>query len=233
MSIDPVLQLKDLSFGYGSAPDLINIERFSMARGESLFLRGPSGSGKSTLLGLIGGVLTPRAGQINLCSSEMSAMSSGARDQLRADHLGIIFQQFNLLPYLSSLQNCVLPCRFSAKRRARATQMAGGVEVAVKELAGGLGLTDADLKRPVGALSVGQQQRVAAVRALIGAPDLIIADEPTSALDHDNRGRFIELLNQQRQAFGSSLLFVSHDNSLAPHFDRAASLAALNQVKAM
>ena len=110
--------------------------------------------------------------------------------------------------------------------------MSGSVERAAKELALGLGLTGADLKRPVGALSVGQQQRAAAVRALIGAPDLIIADEPTSALDHDTRDRFIELLNQQRQAFGSSLLFVSHDRSLAAHFDRALTLASLNKGEA-
>ena len=231
MSIDPVLQLKDLSFGYAAGPEFIQIDSFEIAKGESLFLSGASGSGKSTLLGLIGGVLTPRKGQISLCDKPMGGLSAGARDQLRADHLGIIFQQFNLLPYLDGLQNCVLPCRFSAKRRARAVDMAGSAEEAAMALAGGLGLTQADLKRPVGALSVGQQQRVAAMRALIGAPDLIIADEPTSALDHDNRGRFIDLLNEQRQAFGSSLLFVSHDNSLAGHFDRAASLAQLNQAE--
>ena len=232
MSIDPVLRLKDLSFGYAEGLDLIQINSFEIAKGESLFLRGPSGSGKSTLLGLIGGVLTPRGGEVRLCGKSMGNLSAGARDQIRADHLGIIFQQFNLLPYLTSLQNCVLPCRFSARRSERAAQMSGSVEAAAKALAQRLGLSDADLKRPVGTLSVGQQQRVAAVRALIGAPDLIIADEPTSALDHDNRGRFIELLNQQRQAFGSSLLFVSHDKSLAAHFDRSASLAQLNRSEA-
>ena len=232
MSIEPVLKLNDLSFGYATGPDIIQIESFEIGKGESLFLRGPSGSGKSTLLGLIGGVLFPRAGEVRLCGTSMGELSAGARDQIRADHLGIIFQQFNLLPYLNTIQNCVLPCQFSKLRRARAVEMSGSVERAAKELALGLGLTGADLKRPVGALSVGQQQRAAAVRALIGAPDLIIADEPTSALDHDNRARFIELLNTQRAAFGSSLLFVSHDSSLVPQFDRSASLPELNQIGA-
>ena len=106
--------------------------------------------------------------------------------------------------------------------------MSGSVIEAARTLIMGLGLSEAQLKLSVGELSVGQQQRVAVARALIGGPDLIIADEPTSSLDHNNRDRFIDLLNSQRDVFGSSLLFVSHDNSLAPHFDRQDSLPDLN-----
>jgi len=123
----------------------------------------------------------------------------------------------------------VLPCRFSSLRKQRAIKMSGSVVDAAQKLVRGLGLADEHLSRPVGELSVGQQQRVAVARALIGGPDLIIADEPTSALDHNNRDRFIELLNQQRETFGSSLLFVSHDSTLASHFDRAESLTELNR----
>lgn len=225
MSTDPVLSLEDVTFGYAPGETLISIADFTIARGESVFLRGPSGSGKSTLLGLIGGVLDAREGRIALCGHEMTALSSSRRDALRVDHLGIIFQQFNLLPYLSVLGNIALPCRFSDARRARLSRPA---EAEAKRLVTALGLNEDDMDRPVRDLSVGQQQRVAVARALIGSPDLIIADEPTSALDHDNRDRFIELLNAQRADFNSSLLFVSHDMTLSRHFDRAIDLSELN-----
>jgi len=230
MNIDPVLQLGDLRFGYDPAQEIINIESFSIGAGESVFLQGPSGCGKSTLLGLIGGVLPAVTGLISICGQDITQLSAGQRDQLRADHIGIIFQQFNLLPYLSVLQNCVLPCRFSNLRKQRAEQASGSVSEAARELLIGLGLSEAQLTLNVSDLSVGQQQRVAVARALIGGPDLIIADEPTSSLDRNNRDRFIDLLNKQRGLFGSSLLFVTHDDSLAPHFDRQASLPDLNKV---
>ena len=229
MNTNFVLKLRDLEFGYDPEQRLINIDHFSIQKGESIFLRGPSGSGKSTLLGLIGGVLKPDKGSVSICGNKIVDISSGQRDQIRANHLGIIFQQFNLLPYLSVIQNCILPCRFSASRKKRAIDMSGSVTTAAQNLIKDLGLSEEHLGRPVGELSVGQQQRVAVARALIGGPDLIIADEPTSALDHDNRNRFIELLNVQRETFGSSLLFVSHDNTLAAHFDRSESLDELNQ----
>ena len=229
MSTNPVLQVRDLRFGYNPGQTLIDIGSFNIRKGESVFLRGPSGSGKSTLLGLIGGVLTPDTGSVAICGQDITEIPAGRRDQIRADHLGIIFQQFNLLPYLSIIQNCVLPCRFSTSRKQRAIERHETVIAAAKNLVRSLGLFEDHLSRPVGELSVGQQQRVAVARALIGGPDLIIADEPTSALDHNNRDKFIELLNSQREAFGSSLLFVSHDNTLAAHFDRAESLTNLNQ----
>jgi len=230
MNIDKVLSLEHLRFGYAPDQTIIDIESFDIASGESVFLRGPSGSGKSTLLGLIGGVLSPQAGRLSICGTELTKTSSAQRDKVRADHLGIIFQQFNLLPYLGVIQNCILPCRFSARRRERAIKADGSVKASASKLIRGLGLSNDLLERPVGELSVGQQQRVAVARALIGGPDLIIADEPTSALDHDNRDRFIELLNQSREEFGSALLFVSHDQTLATHFDRSVSLSELNQM---
>lgn len=229
MAADPVLALQTLRFGYDIDQTLIDIDQFSIQSGESVFLRGPSGSGKSTLLGLIGGVLKADQGQVSICGTDMTHIAPARRDQVRADHLGIIFQQFNLLPYLGVIQNCTLPCRFSAKRRDHAVENYGSVQRAAETLIRGLGLTDKELKRSVGELSVGQQQRVAVARALIGGPDLIIADEPTSALDHDNRDRFIDLLNEHRKSHGSSLLFVSHDQTLAAHFDRSVSLLEINQ----
>jgi len=229
MSIDNVLNLKNLHFGYTPEQTLIDIEHFSIQSGESVFLKGPSGSGKSTVLGLVGGVLTPRSGNLSICGSELTTISSAQKDKIRANHLGIIFQQFNLLPYIGVIQNIVLPCRFSTHRRDRAIEVSGSVTQAAKNLIRGLGLSNQELSRSVGELSVGQQQRVAVARALIGGPDLIIADEPTSALDHNNRDRFIELLNVSREQFGRSLLFVSHDQTLASHFDRSVSLTNLNK----
>lgn len=229
MTTEPVLALDNLSFGWTAETTLIAIDRFALAPGESLFLRGPSGSGKSTLLGLIGGVLTPRTGSIHIQGTDIVGQSSAARDRIRADHLGIIFQQFNLLPYLSVLGNVTLPCRFSKQRRARSRESYPSPAAEARALIESLGLPADILTAPVGELSVGQQQRVAVARALIGGPDLIIADEPTSALDADNRDRFIELLNSERQRFGTALLFVSHDGALAKHFDRKEDLPELNQ----
>lgn len=229
MSTNSVLDVRDLKFGYERAQVLLDIETFHISRGESVFLRGPSGSGKSTLLGLIGGVLKPQAGQVSICGTEITSLSAGRKDKLRADHLGIIFQQLNLLPYLNILQNVTLPTRFSKVRNMRASDEKSSIQNSAKDLILQLGLDEALLSRQVGKLSIGQQQRVAVARALIGGPDLIIADEPTSALDSDNRDRFIELLNTQRRRFDCSLLFVSHDLSLAKHFDRSLNLTELNK----
>lgn len=228
MSTETVLEISELKFGWDTHSLLLAIENFRIAKGESVFLKGPSGSGKSTLLGLIGGVIAPKSGKICIAGKNLSEASSSSRDQIRADHLGIIFQQFNLLPYLSVLGNITLPCRFSSQRRRASIKSHASPENEARALISALGLSEDVLAEPVAKLSVGQQQRVAVARALIGGPQLIIADEPTSALDEDNRDRFIELLNEQRLKFASSLLFVSHDSSLSKHFDRSVELDDLN-----
>lgn len=225
----PVLEVSDLTFSWDGKTDFIDVKHFEINPGESVFLRGPSGSGKSTLLGLLSGVLAPKSGLISINGQNIASASSSVRDKVRADSLGIIFQQFNLLPYLSVLGNVQLPCRFSKTRKARSKENHPFSEAEAKALLKGLGLPDDVINTPVANLSVGQQQRVAVARALIGAPDLIIADEPTSALDTENRDQFIELLNKQRQLFNTSLLFVSHDRELAKHFDRVVDLMELNK----
>ncbi|MHA7898617.1 MAG: ABC transporter ATP-binding protein [Henriciella sp.] len=223
------VRVSDLQFAWPGQPLLLDIKSFELKAGERLFLRGPSGSGKSTLLGLIAGVLEAQAGQIQVLEHQMTDLSGSRRDQVRADHLGVIFQMFNLVPYLSVVQNVVLPCRFSKRRMSEAKQNGGAEQEAIRLLAR-LGLDDQDLlSRTVTELSVGQQQRVAAARALIGNPALIIADEPTSALDADSRDRFIQLLSEEARKTGAALLFVSHDGGLAPLFDRAVDLSDLNQ----
>ncbi|MBA4289747.1 MAG: methionine ABC transporter ATP-binding protein [Pseudomonas sp.] len=225
-----LIQLSNLGFAWPGQPELLDIDAFTLQRGESLFLKGPSGSGKTTLLGLLGGVQKPDRGRIELLGQDLSQLSAGARDRFRVDHTGYVFQQFNLLPFLSVRENVELPCHFSKLRASRAVQRHGSVAEATRALLAHLGLQQAELlQRRAGELSIGQQQRVAAARALIGQPELVIADEPTSALDADAREAFLELLFAECRAAGSSLLFVSHDQSLAHLFDRSLSLAELNK----
>jgi len=231
--VQAAIELDNLRFGWAAETPLLSIERFKVERGERLFLQGESGSGKSTLLNLIGGVLEPNAGEIRLLDMGLHSLSKTRRDAFRADHIGFIFQMFNLLPYLNVLDNVTLPCSFSRNRRDRAVLRDGSVEGAAQRLLGHLELNDpALLKRPVTELSMGQQQRVAVARALIGAPEILIADEPTSALDVSNRDRFISLLLQECEALETTLLFVSHDPALRSHFDRVENLHHLNQAEA-
>ena len=225
----PAVSLRDVRFAYRGGRDVVDLPVLDVARGERLFLHGPSGSGKTTLLGLLAGVLVPRSGAIDILGTRLSALGSGARDRFRAEHLGYVFQMFNLIPYLSVRDNITLPCKVSTARRARlrgadpaaeAEHLAQRLEIA--------GLLD----QPVTALSVGQQQRVAVARALIGAPELVVCDEPTSALDADRRDRFLELLFARCDEAGSALIFVSHDLGLAGRFQRTVELRDLNRAAA-
>ncbi|MEE4361514.1 MAG: ABC transporter ATP-binding protein [Pseudomonadales bacterium] len=223
-----VVQLHALRFRW--RPDLplvIDLPELHLARRESLFLRGPSGSGKSTLLALIGGVLTPESGRIELLGEDLAAMGGARRDHWRADHVGFVFQQFNLVPYLDVVENVLLPCRFSARRRtaAGADPRAEALRLLAHLQLG----EDAIGARDVTELSVGQQQRVAVARALIDRPALVIADEPTSALDTDARDAFLDLLETECRAADAALLFVSHDRSLARRFSRQLDLPSLNR----
>ena len=213
----------------GSREDCLAIERLHIEAGRSVFLHGPSGGGKSTLLGLLAGVLLPDEGRIRLRGQDWAALSGAQRDAFRADHVGYIFQQFNLLPYLSVLDNVLLPCRFSALRRQRAEAAAGTARAGAEALLERVGLGTLLWARPASQLSVGQQQRVAAARALIGQPELVIADEPTSALDAALRDSFMALLLQQCRDASSTLVFVSHDERLASAFDQTLALAQINR----
>ncbi|ENO90723.1 ABC transporter ATP-binding protein [Thauera linaloolentis] len=208
--------------------DCLVIDELVLEAGERVFLRGPSGSGKSTLLSLIGGVIQPGAGTISVAGQPLASLSAGARDRFRADHVGFVFQLFNLLPYLSGRDNILLACRFSAARRSRLAEAGVSPEAEVARLAARLDLAREVLARPAAELSVGQQQRVAAARALIGRPGLVIADEPTSALDADRQQAFVDLLLGECAVSGAALLFVSHDLRLAAHFDRVLDLEAIN-----
>ena len=177
---------------------------------------------------MIGGVLVPREGSVSILGRDLSAAKGSERDRIRADHLGIIFQQFNLVPYLSVVENVCLPCRYSQRRLKRAESDDGTVEASAARLLSELGIDERLRARRSTELSVGQQQRVAAARALIGRPELIIADEPTSSLDADRRRDFVNLLLSECESAGTTVIFVSHDASLASHFDDAIDLRTIN-----
>jgi putative ABC transport system ATP-binding protein len=200
------------------------IEQFSLPRGRTLLLVGPSGSGKSTFLSLLAGIVVASAGRVAVLGTDLGALSNAARDRFRAEHIGIIFQMFNLIPYLSVLDNALLPLSFAPGRRRRAKEQAGSDPDEARRLLARLGLDQATVHQPAASLSVGQQQRVAAARALIGRPELLIADEPTSSLDRDRQRDFLDLLAQEVGLAGTTLLMVSHDESLAPRFDQVLRL---------
>lgn len=201
------------------------IDAFEIGRGDRVLLLGPSGGGKSTFLSLLAGIVVPQAGHIDILGTDIAAASGARRDRFRAEHLGIIFQMFNLLPYGSLIDNVVLPLSFSGRRR-ECVAARGGARAEAARLLGELGIEPELIAghAKASSLSVGQQQRVAAARALIGAPELIVADEPTSSLDRGRQRAFLDLLFAVVAEAGSTLVMVSHDETLADRFSRVVRL---------
>jgi len=209
---EQVLDISGLEFQWSNESPIMHVDRLTILSGERVFLKGASGSGKSTLLSLIGGVTVASKGRLAVLGQDLMAMSAKQRDRFRVDHLGLIFQQFNLIPYLTALENVLLTGSFSKQRRLSPEEAFTLLEE--------LGIDSQLAEKQVTQLSIGQQQRVAAARALAGKPKLIIADEPTSALDEETRDGYLDLLFHQCQSHGATLIFVSHDRTLAPMFDR-------------
>lgn len=225
--MDNAVEIEQLSFSYRTSKVVLRVPALVIAKGERIFLHGPSGSGKTTLLGILAGVLRATEGRVTILGQDLARMSGPRRDALRGSHIGYIFQMFNLIPYLNVVENIILPCRISPERQRRLNGRSQQGEA--KKLAERLGIGPI-VNDNVVDLSVGQQQRVAAARALMGAPELIIADEPTSSLDEDHREGFLQLLFEQCREIGSTLIFVSHDRRMMPLFDRAISLSEINKV---
>lgn len=222
-----VITLEQVTYRWPKASQsTLDIPELTVKAGEHLFIKGPSGCGKSTLLSLLTGINVATSGQVSVLNQPLEKLTGSERDRFRSDHIGYIFQQFNLLPYLSVIENVVLPCQFSLLRR---TNVAGQAKQKATELLHRLRLPQELLHKPVIELSIGQQQRVAAARALIGEPSIVIADEPTSALDFDTRTLFIELLLEEADRVGSTLVFVSHDPTLEKMFKRSVYLPELNR----
>lgn len=225
-----IVAIEDLRFRWRrEGPDILDLPGLQVAAGEHCFVEGPSGAGKSTLLSILAGVTAVCRGRVQVLDARLDQIGAAARDRFRADHIGYIFQLFNLLPYLDIVDNVTLPARFSRRRREQALQRSSSLSAEAKRLLQHLDLGQPSLLRqPVRELSIGQQQRVAAARALFGAPELLIADEPTSALDSNRRQAFIELLFGECEAAGTTLVFVSHDPALEALFQRTLRLPELN-----
>lgn len=218
-----ILAITNLRHQWPDGAKVLDIDSLTLAPGEKLLLTGASGSGKSTLLNVIAGLLTPTAGSVLLHDQAVTELKPARRDALRAQELGIIYQQLNLLPYLNAYDNVRTALAVSGIKKPQP----------IASLLQSLGIDSALQRKPVTKLSLGQQQRVAIARALITKPSLILADEPTASLDRKNRDVFMHLLMKQLAESRSALLMVSHDPAMASiGFDRVVSLAEVNHVLA-
>ena len=218
---EETIRLDSLRFYWSRVADFkIYIPKLEIGRGEKVLLLGESGSGKTTLLSLICGFLTPISGDILLNEQKLNDLNANKKDQFRSDNIGIIFQQFNLLPYANVIDNITLPLYFSKKRDSRVTNH----RETTLNLCRSLQLSASTIAMQANKLSVGQQQRVAVARALIGNPSLIIADEPTSSLDSSTQKKFLDLMFRQIEEHKSTLLMVSHDSSISNYFDRTINI---------
>ncbi len=224
------IELHNVRFAYPDTPhrDVLEIPQWSVGEGEKLFIHGPSGSGKSTLLNLLSGLTVNNAGETRILGQRIDTLSGGNRDRFRARHIGHVFQQFNLIPYLSARENIALAQHFCSKAQAEKKSAAQNHQK-IDQLLDELDIPSDERQKKASNLSVGQQQRVAIARALINQPQLLIADEPTSSLDKANSERFLAMLLRLANQHELTLLFVSHDESLSSLFDRSLSLASINR----
>lgn len=201
---------------------ILDIPEFHIGAGEQVVLIGPSGCGKTTMLHTIAGITKPDSGQVILDGVELTRYSEAARDRIRADKLGYVFQTFNLLPGFSALENVVLGMTFASKKIA-----AGRAKKLLEQV--GLGHR---LNNKPGAMSVGEQQRVAVARALVNQPALLLADEPTANVDPRNQQQIVDLIKESCRAENIALLMVTHSMEVANQFDRIVPLESMNLVVA-
>lgn len=216
------VDVNGLKFHYPDRQPVLNISKFQLLAKQTLFLQGSSGSGKSTLLNILCGTLVASSGEVHVLGRNITKMSSSQRDQFRANQIGVVFQQFNLIPYLNVVENIQLGGYFSEKPAERDSD--------IFQLLEQLSLPKSVAMKRADQLSIGQQQRVAIARALINRPCLLIADEPTSALDADATEQFVETLLEVCKESGCALIFVSHDDGLARHFDLTAHMQSINEI---
>jgi putative ABC transport system ATP-binding protein len=231
VDIQPAISIEHARFAWNKqASYRLAIDTLTIQQGERVLLTGRSGSGKSTLLSLMCGANLPQSGQVKILGQDLTQLTSSQRDRFRAEHIGVVFQMFNLIPYMSILDNVLLPLSFAPERHKRASR-SGDLPQEAERLLIAMGLEPSAFQnQTLAQLSVGQQQRVAVARALIGAPALIIADEPTSALDTETQTEFLDLIMTQAKAEGTTLVIASHDRQLAPLFDRTLDISEITTI---
>lgn len=218
---DSIVKIESLRFQWSKNNSFkIFVPKLEVGRGKKVLFLGESGSGKTTLLSLICGFLEPFSGSISINDKIISNLTSINKDTYRSDNIGIIFQQFNLLPYANVIDNIILPLYFSKQRSKKVENKIN----AAMNLCDQLRLPESILNQKASNLSVGQQQRVAVARALIGSPSIIVADEPTSSLDTEAQELFLDLMFDQISKNSSTLLMVSHDKSLTNYFDQVIDI---------
>jgi ABC-type lipoprotein export system ATPase subunit len=216
-----MIELRDLRFSYPHSDFELDIKGLRIARGESAALIGPSGCGKTTSLHLIAGVSLPSAGKVIVDGQELSAIPDAERRAFRLKHIGMVFQNFELLDYLTVLDNILLPLRIGAARKVTHQHRETAVDLARK-----VGIVD-KLRRHPQHLSQGERQRVAVCRALLLRPALILADEPTGNLDPKNKHLVLSLLLDYARTTGATLVTVTHDQALLGEFDRVVDFDSL------
>lgn len=218
-----MVEVDELEFGYRDGEFLLRTQALSVARGQTVALIGPSGTGKTTLLNLLAGILVPREGQIRINRTTVSSLSDGARRDFRLRTMGLVFQEFELLEYLSVLDNILLPYRISS-----ALALTADVRQRACTLAEDVGLGGKVGRRP-GQLSQGERQRVALCRALLPRPPLVLADEPTGNLDPANRDRTLSIVFDYLRAQHATLIAVTHEHDLLDRFERVVDVSELRR----
>ena len=215
-----MIELRDLQFAYAEGGFGLQVERLSIAKGQRVGWIGPSGSGKTTLLHLVAGIVSPAAGRVETCGKELTALRDAARRDFRIANVGLVFQDFALLDYLSVLDNILLPYRIN-----RSLRLEGAVRARAQQLAADVGLGDMLSRRPT-QLSQGERQRVAVCRALIANPKLLLADEPTANLDPGNAARVLDILDGYATKQAATLVVVTHDRDVLTRFDETIDVSA-------
>ena len=218
------LSISNLVFSYSASKTepVLRIKKWELDAGDTVFIQGPSGSGKSTFLNILCGMLPVTQGEVSLFDTRLDQLNSRQRDQFRANNIGYVFQQFNLIHYLDVVDNVRLARQFSNTKTANGEQD-------IEQLLSTLNIDSQHWYKPANNLSIGQQQRVAIARAFINQPKLLIVDEPTSSLDHKNRDDFMSLLMKKVDDTNATLIIVSHDQTLSSYFSRVESIAGINQ----
>jgi putative ABC transport system ATP-binding protein len=209
-----MIRIRDLDFRYGEGDFCLRIPSLKVEEGSTVAFVGPSGSGKTTLLNLISGIVLPSAGRIETGGVEVSALSDALRRDFRAARVGLVFQEFELLPYLSVRDNILLPYRISPALRLGPEVRARAAELAVR-----VGIADR-LHRLPDRLSQGERQRAAVCRAVLTEPPLLLADEPTGNLDPENKERVLDILFDYVERSGATFVAATHDHDVLSRFGR-------------